>query len=291
MIAGLLVAAALAGAVLVVVGTRDSGPAASAAPLPSRDFAQASVADPVTGALPSLRRQGGSAPGGSSAAGPGRSAPADRSGRPDGSGQASVAPGAGNPGGAGSPGAGPAPAVATSGTLSEPDDPQADITPQAHSAAADPAQRPQQPAGALAPNRLVIPALGVDAVVATSGLDDGSLVLPERVNQVTRWAGSAPADSDAGTMLIAGHVDNRRQGTGALFWMHTLQPGDAIYLTVDGVVTRWKTTALQSFSKQALPEWVWSGTRGERRLALVTCGGAFANGHYADNVVLTAVPF
>lgn len=269
LLAGLLVAAAVAGTVLVVIGSRSTGSDAAAAPLPSRDFTATSVADPITGGPPSLAASAGPT------AGSTRSAD-----RPT---PATATPPTATPAAGSSP--------AGRRALREPDDPMADRTPQVHSAAADPAQRPQRPSGALAPNRLVIPALGVDAVVATSDLNDGSLELPVRVNQVTRWAGSAAADAEGGTMLVAGHVDNRRQGTGALYYLHTLRPGDAIYLTVGGVVTRWKTVALQSFPKQALPNWVWSGTRGERRLALVTCGGAFENGHYENNVVLTAVPF
>lgn len=161
----------------------------------------------------------------------------------------------------------------------------------AHSAAADPAQRSQQPAAAVQDERLIVPALGVDASIVAHPLVDGSLVLPDAVNTLTLWDGSAPITARTGTMLVAGHVDNRTQGAGALYWIHTLQPGDVLYLTHRGVVTRWKTVELRSYLKQALPQSVWAGTAGARKLVVVTCGGAFRDGHYDDNVVLTAVPF
>lgn len=164
-------------------------------------------------------------------------------------------------------------------------------------AAADPADRPQIPFGPLPDDHLVIPAIGVETALDPLGLaGDGSLLLPRDVAQVTYWTGSAPVDAPDGGILVAGHVDNANQGEGALYWMHTLYPGDAVYLTRDGVVTRWKITRMERFVKQALPEWAFQGAGGARELHLVTCGGeivkdAQGRGTYLENVVVTAVPF
>lgn len=151
--------------------------------------------------------------------------------------------------------------------------------------------RSQEPDGPVLDDRLVIPVIGVNAQVMANPIDDGSLVLPEQVNMLTLWDGSADIAGQTGTVLVAGHVDNYIQGEGALYWLHTLEPGDALYLSHRGVVTRWKTVALKSYPKQAFPQEVWAGPAGPRTLVVVTCGGAFHSGNYDDNVVLTAVPF
>ena len=164
-------------------------------------------------------------------------------------------------------------------------------------AAADPADRPQVPFGPLPDNSVVIPAIGVETGLDPLGLaPDRSLLLPRDVSQVTYWTGSAPIDAPDGGILVAGHVDNANQGEGALYWMHTLYPGDAVYVTKDGVVTRWKITKMERFVKQALPDRVFQGPGGPRELHLVTCGGeivqdAQGRGTYLENVVVTAVPF
>lgn len=155
----------------------------------------------------------------------------------------------------------------------------------------------QQPAAPVRDDHLVIPVLGVDAAITDQPLDGRqSLVLPEDVNRITQWDGSAPVTGDTGTVLVAGHVDNAAQGTGALFWIHTLEPGDVVYLARQGTVTRWKVTGMESVRKAALPERVWAGPDGVRQLVMVTCGGelvrdAQGRGSYTDNVVVTATPF
>lgn len=164
-------------------------------------------------------------------------------------------------------------------------------------ASADPAARPQVPVGPVPDNSLVVPAIGVQTMLDPLGLaGDGSLLLPRNVAQVTYWTGSAPIGAPDGGILVAGHVDNANQGEGALYWMHTLYPGDAVYVTKDGVPTRWKVVRMERFVKQALPDWVFQGAGGSRELHIVTCGGdvvrdAQGRGTYMENVVVTAVPF
>lgn len=157
--------------------------------------------------------------------------------------------------------------------------------------------RSQVPSNPLNDNRLVIPAVGVDAELSPQGLaTDSSLILPTDVDQITYWTGSSPLSAPDGGILVAGHVDNAEQGEGALYQLHTLLPGDAVYLTKDGGVTRWKVIRMERYVKQRLPDWVFAGEGGPRELHLVTCGGevvrdAEGYGTYLENVVVTAVPF
>lgn len=141
-------------------------------------------------------------------------------------------------------------------------------------------------------DQLVIPALNIRARAETTGIDAGELVIPGDVDQVTAWTGSAPLTGDTGTVLIAGHVDNAQQGAGALHDLYLAQPGDVVYVTGGGVVTRWKITALHAIPKADLPgAELFVGRSGPRLLRLVTCGGTVHDGSYDQNVIATATPF
>lgn len=141
----------------------------------------------------------------------------------------------------------------------------------------------------LAPTGLAIPSLGVIAPVLPVGLDDkGELDVPDPVDQVG-WYRYGPAPGSAGSSVIAGHVDGRDQGPGALFRARELQPGQEIITTdANGKARRFSVAAVRQYPKGTLPPEVWS-REGAPRLTLVTCGGDFANGHYRDNVVVYAV--
>lgn len=66
--------------------------------------------------------------------------------------------------------------------------------------------------------------------------------------------------------------------------------GDAIELrTADGRMRRYRVVRVQQVRKDRLPSSIFS-RQGSPRLVLVTCGGPFADGHYRDNVIVTAVP-
>ncbi|GGK52081.1 class F sortase [Nocardia camponoti] len=142
-----------------------------------------------------------------------------------------------------------------------------------------------------------IPAIGVSAPLVANSLDsDGNLPIPEDVSQLTWWNGSASIDALDGAVLVAGHVDNRSQGAGALYRLHELQPGAAVFLDRDGTLTRWKVIEMTVIDKTALPDDVFRGARGDRELILVTCGGDVVRDEggrsaYRDNVIVTAAPY
>jgi LPXTG-site transpeptidase (sortase) family protein len=122
--------------------------------------------------------------------------------------------------------------------------------------------------------------------------DDGSLNVPEDVDELGWWVGSKPMGSTVGTTLIAGHVDSAVAGLGYFAKLTELKEGDPITV-VDGLGEEWKWTVsdTQQIGKSALPQELFDST-GERMLALVTCGGEFdaATGHYTDNYIVWATP-
>lgn len=150
--------------------------------------------------------------------------------------------------------------------------------------------RPQTP-GPLTVRELAVPAVGIDATVVGGAISAGELQVPRDVAQVAQWDGSAALSSASGTVLVAGHVDNVNQGQGAMWPLHLVRPGDAVYLTDNAVVTRWRIVSLQVIEKSKLPQQLFVGDHGDRKLALVTCGGDIHDGNYDSNVIAIAVPF
>ena len=147
------------------------------------------------------------------------------------------------------------------------------------------------------PARVVIPSIGVDAPVVPVGVDrfTHQTEVPDDVD-VVGWYRFGPTPGAPGSSLLLGHVDSRVQGLGAFFRLGEVQPGALItvrYAASDAGrhQASFVVVARRSYPKVDLPGRIFA--RGGRPvLALVTCGGAFneATRHYADNVVVYAVP-
>ncbi|SHN27940.1 class F sortase [Cryptosporangium aurantiacum] len=146
----------------------------------------------------------------------------------------------------------------------------------------------------VAPQRLRIPDIGVDAVVLPVGVepDTGEMEVPRAVDRVG-WYRYGPAlDARAGSTVIAGHVDDADQGEGAFFELRNLGIGDRLTITgTDGTDRQYRLVAREVFDKSAVPLDRLFSREGEPRLTLVTCGGSFdsATRSYRDNIVVTAV--
>ena len=146
----------------------------------------------------------------------------------------------------------------------------------------------------LQPDRIQIPALGVDAPVIAAGVTSaGALEVPENVTQAAWYqVGSAP--SQPGTAIIAAHVDYAGK-LGLFNALHTLPTGSLIEITDSaGRVHQFRTTT-GSLAPKSDPSTVEalaaaSAAAGKPQLALITCGGDLnsAAHTYYDNYVLLA---
>ena len=148
------------------------------------------------------------------------------------------------------------------------------------------------PAGSSRPTSIRLPRLGVRASVRPVEIDGDleSLHVPNDIRTAGWWNDSSAPGAKSGATLIAGHVDSAKRGTGAFFRLKSARRGDSITLrTGDGKTRRYRVTRVQRVRKSRLPSSIFS-REGSPRLVLVTCGGPFANGHYRDNVVVTATP-
>ena len=152
---------------------------------------------------------------------------------------------------------------------------------------------PTAPEQGATPVRLAVPARGVDTVVDPTGVGrDGQMALPDDVDRIG-WYRFGPAPGDAGSAVLAGHVDDVEQGLGALAPLRDAAVGDDVVVTdATGTETRWRVVSRELLQKQALPLGRLFAREGPPRLTLITCGGPFLPelGSYRDNVVVVAEP-
>ncbi|QKV80306.1 class F sortase [Amycolatopsis sp. Hca4] len=150
------------------------------------------------------------------------------------------------------------------------------------------------PEAVIAPTRLIIPAIGVDAPVVPVGVDDtGAFAAPDRVGTVGWYRYGPGLDAPAGSLVIGGHVDSAREGPGAFFRLRRLEPGARLQFTgTDGRTRDYTVTDRRQIPKSAIDLQAYFDTTGSPRITLFTCGGAFdrATRNYEDNIVVTAEP-
>ncbi len=138
------------------------------------------------------------------------------------------------------------------------------------------------------PVTLIIPALKIDTVVGTLGLQPDHQVMVPTTTHVVGWYDDGPTPGEIGSAVILGHVDSFA-GPGTFFYLKDLKSGDSITAKLaDGVVTHFEVVSVVQYSKTAFPDRLVYGSHGTRMLQLVTCGGAFdhSTGHYESNIVV-----
>ncbi|GAA3351975.1 hypothetical protein GCM10020358_83970 [Amorphoplanes nipponensis] len=152
-----------------------------------------------------------------------------------------------------------------------------------------------EPAEEVAPARLRIPELDLDATVAPVGVDaeTGEFDVPPSVDRVGWYRFGPGVTARAGSIVVAGHVDSAAQGKGAFFRLSSLEPGDTMTLAgPDGKDRAFEVVARERYSKTRIPLDKYFARDGAPRLTLITCGGPFdaKTRHYRDNIVVTAKP-
>jgi hypothetical protein len=138
---------------------------------------------------------------------------------------------------------------------------------------------------------------GADAAivgpVVPTGVDPGTgeLAVPADA-AVVAWYRYGPAPGQAGSAVLAGHVDWHGV-PGIFFTLRDLEPGDPITIAMsDGSTLGFHIVDTRMVDKPELPRAEVFARTGNPTLTLVTCGGQFDSSthHYLSNVVVTAVP-
>lgn len=138
------------------------------------------------------------------------------------------------------------------------------------------------------PVSIDIPAINLHSTLQTLGLDaTGALEPPTNLTQAGWYTGS-PVPGQNGPSVIAGHVDSFA-GPAVFFNLKSLNAGDRITVGLSsGQSVAFQVMLVQHYPKAQFPTVDVYGARPDPELRLITCGGAFANGHYLDNIVVYA---
>ncbi|MCI0687242.1 MAG: class F sortase [Sporichthyaceae bacterium] len=141
------------------------------------------------------------------------------------------------------------------------------------------------------PQRLVVPALRINAALTSVGItSDGHLGVPP-VDQprLAGWYQRGVSPGQQGTALILGHVDTK-QGPAVFYGLAALKPADTIEVTrADGTIATFTVDGVRVYSKADFPARKVLAPTGRPELRLVTCGGPYSKETgYTSNVVIYA---
>ncbi|WP_052432459.1 class F sortase [Streptacidiphilus carbonis] len=148
------------------------------------------------------------------------------------------------------------------------------------------------PLPASAPERVRIPAIGVDALTTVLGLAaDGQIAVPS-YRQADRigWYRYSPAPGASGTTVLLGHVDTPT-GRAVLYRLGQLRPGDHILIDrQDGSTAVFTVTRIAAYTDSAFPTGQVYSLSSAPELSLITCGNGYdsATHRYLGNIVAFA---
>lgn len=111
-------------------------------------------------------------------------------------------------------------------------------------------------AAIIPPVRLVIPGIDVTATVNAVGINDrtNEFEVPPSVDQIGWYRYGPGLETDAGSVVIAGHVDSAKQGKGAFFRLRELDQGDTLTATgSDGEARQYRVIAREEYAKTKIP--------------------------------------
>jgi LPXTG-site transpeptidase (sortase) family protein len=142
------------------------------------------------------------------------------------------------------------------------------------------------------PETLVLPG-NARAGVLPAATVDGQLKVPEDVDHVGWWDGSAWAGDPFGSTVIAGHVDSATGARGFFARLQRVDVGDVVTLRAGPRRLSYRITKVETVARQALDDDSRAFDQaGAHRLVLITCTGAYRRdrGGYESNLVVIGQP-
>lgn len=139
------------------------------------------------------------------------------------------------------------------------------------------------------PERIVIPAIGVDADVVDLDLGGPEPEVPSDFDEAG-WYTATRLPGEIGPAVVAGHIDSTA-GPAVFFRLDELEAGDRIeVLGRDGGSRAFEVVDHGQYPKERLPDEVFGFGDPVPELRLITCGGTFdrSTGSYRDNYVVYA---
>jgi hypothetical protein len=139
-----------------------------------------------------------------------------------------------------------------------------------------------------------IDAIDVAHEITGYGIDPrtGQMDVPNNVEEVA-WYEYGPTPGEAGSAVLAAHVDLAGRGPGVFYELSELEEGAIVLIGFDdGTTGRFQVQARTTYLKDQLPLDAIFSRSGPSVLTLITCGGGFnrSASSYDSNVVAYAVP-
>ena len=127
--------------------------------------------------------------------------------------------------------------------------------------------------GVVAPTRMRIPSLGVDAAIEPVGVkDDGSMGTPKEYANVA-WYSLGVKPGEAGSAVFAGHVNNGLTKGGVFKNLAQIKKGEYITLSDETGRTKvYQVSSVELYPKDASTEGIFARS-GQEQIALITCDG------------------
>ncbi len=142
------------------------------------------------------------------------------------------------------------------------------------------------------PVRLIIPSIHVDAEVVDVGLTpQGAMDIPKGPAEVA-WFQLGQRPGEIGSAVLAGHYGWFNSIPAVFDKLHTLRPGDKVFVEDDqGVTMTFVVRELRTFGSTEDASGVFSSSDGQAHLNLVTCTGIWnkAKQSYSKRLVVFAV--
>jgi sortase (surface protein transpeptidase) len=152
--------------------------------------------------------------------------------------------------------------------------------------AASPAPGPPAPSTAV-PDRLRLPAIGVDAHVESVGTTrQNAMDVPTDLHDVG-WYAAGIRPGQPGDAVIDGHLD-WYTGSAVFANLSRLKVGDLVVVVgVDGTAVTFRVTRVASYPVGQPPSDLFN-RQGPARLSLITCGGSWDGHQYNRRLVVDA---
>jgi hypothetical protein len=99
-----------------------------------------------------------------------------------------------------------------------------------------------------------------------------------------------PLSSSIGTTVLAWHVNFNGCWNDLNYLIGDEKVGFKFKITDETGVTKTYKISQITVVKKGNYKKSWFTITGPRQLALITCAGVFANGHYVENKVIIAIP-
>jgi len=142
------------------------------------------------------------------------------------------------------------------------------------------------------PELLILPGKAKAGVVPAATVD-GQLKVPEHVDYVGWWDGSAHAGDPFGSTVVAGHVDSATEGIGFFARLRRVKVGDVVTLRAGTHRLSYRISSVRTVNRQALAtvSRAFDQTR-PHRLVLISCTGTYRRdpGGYESNLVVAGQP-